>query len=402
MAHALTPNRLSYLNLRRRPFRTFALIFAAAVLSSALFGGTVLSLSLKNGLDSVKARFGADLIVVPPGHEQDQESILLAGEPSYFYFDKEITKKLQGVEGISGLSAQFYLTSLGEECCSLRVQIIGFDPATDFSIQPWIHETIGGDLEDGAFIIGSDIPIDDGKHIKFYDIEYPVAAKLDETGTGLDQSVFATMETIQDLYYCAKEKGVHFLKDTNPDTSISSVLVKVSEGYDIDQAAANIRKAADGVRIVRTQSLITNISKSLDGITSLYYVFALVFLGIAMIILALVFSSSANERKKEFATLRILGAERKKLAAILLWESLYVSVTGAVTGIALAAVFVFPFNVFIGDSIGLPYVQPSPAWILAILTGTLLVAAAIGPIASAYSAVKISRPETYLTLREGE
>ncbi|GAE87904.1 ABC transporter permease protein [Acetivibrio straminisolvens JCM 21531] len=121
-----------------------------------------------------------------------------------------------------------------------------------------------------------------------------------------------------------------------------------------------------------------------------------------MVILMVVFSASANERKKEFAIMRILGATKKKLAAILIWESLYISMSGGVIGTMLAAIFVFPFNVFIGDNIGLPYIQPSLLWIIAILLGTLLVAFSLGPIASAYFAVKVSRSQTYLTLREGE
>ncbi|NLG88936.1 MAG: FtsX-like permease family protein [Clostridiaceae bacterium] len=402
MAYALTSNRISFLNLRKKSFRTFALILVVAILSFALFGGTVLSFSFRNGLRSVEARLGADLIVVPLGHGKQQESILLTGEPSYFYFNKEIVQKLQEVEGISKLSTQFYLISLSTGCCSLPVQIVGFDPATDFSIQPWIQETLGGNLENGAVIVGSDIMIEDNKHIKFFDKEYPVAAKLDKTGTGLDQSVFATMETLKDLYSGAKEKGFNFLEDTDPDTFISSVLIKVREGYNIDQVITNIRRKTDGVQIVRTQNLITGISKSLGNIITFFNVFALVLLGVTLVILTVVFSASANERKKEFAIMRILGATRKKLAAVLIWESLYISVSGGAIGTILAAIFVFPFNVFIGDSIGLPYIQPSLLWIIAILLGTLLVAFSLGPIASAYSAVKVSRSQTYLTLRDGE
>lgn len=116
----------------------------------------------------------------------------------------------------------------------------------------------------------------------------------------------------------------------------------------------------------------------------------------------MVFSATANERKKEFATLRLLGATRKRLAAILLWESLYISGMGGVIGTGIAAAIVFPFNVYIADRIGLPYLMPSPIWIATLLTGSLITAVAVGPTASAYLAVKLCRPQTYLTFREGE
>jgi putative ABC transport system permease protein len=402
MEQALTINRLSRQNLKRKPVRTYALIMIVAILAFVLFGGNVLSLSLKNGLSSVKARLGADLIIVPLGCEAKQKAILLAGEPSYFYFDKEIVAKLQDIEGIASLSVQFYLTSLNASCCSIPVQIIGFDPTTDFSIRPWINEAVGGDIDKGALVIGSDILLEANEKIIFFDKEYPVAARLDKTGTGLDTSVFADLETIQELFLQAKSKGLNFLKGTDPASSISSVLIKTEDGYDVEQLVTNIRRAVDGIQIVKTQGLITGISKSLGSFINIFRIFAFTILGVTLLILSVIFSATANERKKEFATLRILGATGKRLAGMILLESLYISGIGGMIGIVLAAAVVFPFNVYIGDRLGLPYLMPSLLWILAVLAVTILVAAAAGPISSAYSVFKISRSQTYITLREGE
>lgn len=402
MVWPLSMSRLAYMSLKRKPFRTAVLVLVVMAHSFVLFSGTVLSISLKNGLDSVKARFGADLIVLPTGYEGAQESILLTGEPSCFYFEKSIADRFKDVEGVSKLTTQFYLATLGEECCDLPVQIIGFDPATDFSIQPWIRETIGGKLEDGALIVGSDIIIGNRHSVKFYDKEYPVAAQLDETGTGLDQSVFATIETIKDLFTRAKEKGINFLSGTDPDASVSSILIKVEDGYDIEQVIANILRTSEGIHIVRTKNMIASITKSLGSFDMFLHMFSVVSLVSTLVILTLVFSVTANQRKKEFATLRVLGATRKKLAGMQLYESLYISMAGGIIGMGLSALIIFPFSTYIEDTLELPYIQPSIPLIFAILAGTLILSAAIGPIASVKSAVKISRAETYLTLREGE
>lgn len=402
MAQVLTPHKLSRLNIKRKPFRTYALTIVVSVLSFVLFGGSMVSISLKNGLGGLEARLGADLIVVPLGHESDQKALLLTGKPSYFYFDAGIADKLRELDGISRLSTQFYLTALSASCCSVPVQIIGIDPASDFTITPWIKESIGGDIENGALIVGSDIQLEDNKHIRFFDKEYPVAARLDETGTGLDQSVFASIETIKDLYQRARQKGLNFLAGTDPEGSISTVLIKVKDGYGIERLITDIRRSMDGVQIIKTQGLIGSISSSLGNFISFFKLFAITFLVITLLILSVVFSATANERKKEFATLRLLGATRKRLAAILLWESLYISGTGGVIGTGMAAAIVFPFNVYIADRIGLPYLMPSPLWIATMLTGSLVAAVAVGPAASAYLAVKLCRPQTYLTFREGE
>jgi putative ABC transport system permease protein len=402
MVTTLTSSRLSYLNLKGKIFRTLIFISIVAILSFVLFGGTVLSHSMKKGLSSLEMRLGGDLIVVPLGYEQKQESILLTGEPSYFYFDKEILGKLKGVEGISKLSPQFYLTSLNASCCSLPLQIVGFDPETDFLVQPWIREVLGKNLEKGALIVGSDVLIEEDRKIKLFDQGYLVAAKLDKTGTGLDQTVFATMDTIKSIYSDAKDKGLYFSENTNPDTSISSIFIKVQKDYDIDQVVTNIRQNIDGVQIIKSKTLISSIADSFSHFTTVFYAFALAFLVITLAVLTAMFSASVNERKKEFAMLRILGATRKKVASILFWESLYISVTGSVLGIGLAALVVFPYNVFIGDSIGVPYLQPSLLWIFVIGMGTLLTAIGVSILASIYSVIKINRFETYLILREGE
>jgi putative ABC transport system permease protein len=115
-----------------------------------------------------------------------------------------------------------------------------------------------------------------------------------------------------------------------------------------------------------------------------------------------VFSGSINERKKEFAVIRVLGATRKKLAAIVLSESSLAGLAGGVIGIVLAALVVFPFSTYIGDRLQLPYIQPRGMAIVGSIAASLLLSFIVGPLASLYSAVKISRAETYYTLREGE
>ena len=57
---------------------------------------------------------------------------------------------------------------------------------------------------------------------------------------------------------------------------------------------------------------------------------------------------------------------------------------------------------YIGDRLGMPYLLPGMGEILLILCGSLLLSAACGPLASAHAARKISRAETYHTMREGE
>lgn len=132
----LTISQLAVANIKRKPLRTAGLIIIVALVAFVLFAGGILSVSLKNGLESMKERLGADLLVVPVGYDEGVEGIIVKGEPAYFYFDKSVETQLEKVEGVKCVSSQFYLTSLNQDCCSVPVQFIGFDPETDFSIQP--------------------------------------------------------------------------------------------------------------------------------------------------------------------------------------------------------------------------------------------------------------------------
>lgn len=393
---------LPFLNLLNRPFRTAVLAALVTALSFVLFGGSVLAVSLQRGLSSMKARLGADIIAVPLGYDAGMESLLLKGEPSYFYLSRDYLEQISKVEGVKQVSPQLYLTSASADCCDLPVQLIGFDPSTDFTIQPWIRESHGGKLAPGSVLAGSSIEVKSGNTLTFFGREYPVAAQLDKTGTGLDSAVYADMDTLRTMMEAAQEKGFQFINDEDPGSLISSVLIKTEEGYDAAGVGRSIRSRMDGLQIVKTQSMISGMAESLGSIARLLYLFVGGFLLLALAMLALVFSVTANERKKEFAILRILGAPQKKLIRLLLAESLIISAAGGAAGIALAALTVFPFSIAIGRQFNLPYLVPDGGQITGLLLVSLVVTLLAGPLAAASSARRVARMDPSLSLREGE
>ncbi|MBQ4248721.1 MAG: FtsX-like permease family protein, partial [Clostridia bacterium] len=119
------------------------------------------------------------------------------------------------------------------------------------------------------------------------------------------------------------------------------------------------------------------------------------------VIMIIVFSGLVNERKKEFAVLRVVGMSRKMLSRLILTESLILSVIGGVIGIALGAAVVFPFSAAIEARIGLPFLTPGAGTVILLAVLSLVAALVAGPAASAYSAYKLSRVDTGVILREG-
>ncbi|OJU16249.1 MAG: hypothetical protein BGN88_00105 [Clostridiales bacterium 43-6] len=404
-AKPMTITRLSLYNLRGKPFRSGSLMAVVLILAFALFGGSVLSASLKNGLSALEGRLGADIAAVPLGYENSYQGIILSGEPVKFYFDKSIEQKIKKVDGVEKVTSQFYLSTLSADCCSVPVQIIGIDPNTDFVTKPWIAEVYHNELKDGQMIIGSDILPKKDNTLTFFNQKFTIVAKLEKTATGMDNSVFVNVSTVKSLAESAKQRGLGTnaeVQEADLENSISSVLIKTKKGIDLDTVATNIRRSVDGVSLVKSKNLFESFSNNLDIINSFVGIFSLALWILAALVLTLLFSVTINNRKKEFSVLRILGATRRKLAGAVLTESLILSITGSVVGILLSAIVIFPFSTLIGEQLGLPFLLPGVDDTLGYLLIAFLLAVVAGPLSAIYSAVKISRTETYVTLREGE
>lgn len=394
---------LSVKNLKRKPGRTAALILLAAFLSFSVFGGSLVVMSLQNGLKSYESRMGADIVMVPyeARTKGTFESILLQGIPGYFYMDSSYLDKVRQIEGVETATPQFFLASASSGCCSVAVQVIGFDPETDFSIQPWIRESYSGKFGDGDVIVGSGITIPKNKTLKFYNTDCRVVAQLDETGTGLDSAVYANMNTIKTMMANAQALGFRYFDDVNADRAISSVMIKVADGYDIEQVTGDINIHIRRIEASQAKSMISGIASGLTNVSRIIGVLTVMIWILAIAILLIAFVMIANERTREFAVLRVVGASQKMLTRLLRTESAMISLIGAVAGAAVACLVVFPFSGLIRERLDLPYLLPGPGWVAGLLLGSVAVSVLAGWLTSAVSARRIGRNETGLILREG-
>ena len=369
-------------NLTRRPGRTAALVLLTAFLALCVFGGSVVVRSLRSGLDSLEARLGADIIVMPATAESKVsfKNMLLQGTTGAFYMDGSVLDRVREVEGVAVAAPQTFLASLKADCCAVKVQVIGIDPEVDFTVKPWIDRSTTRALGDMDVAVGCDVTADVGEDLRIYDLNTHVVAKLAETGTGLDTAVYCTSET---------------------DDLISAVYVKVAEGYDVGAVNNALNGHVRKVTAVRSRSMFTDVSDSLTGISRTVSLLIGAVWALAFIILLIAFGMMANERRREFAVLRLLGASRGMLARLMLAESALCSLAGGLIGVGAAAVAVFPFATLIETRLGLPYLTPPAGTILALAAGTVLATLLVGALSSAWSAWRLSRTDVGITLREG-
>lgn len=403
MSH-ITLARLPLENLRRRPFRTAALTIVVAMLTIAFYGGSLLALNLNSGLASMRERMGADLMVVPENTKTQAEALLADTGTTTFYFTNDIEQLVNRADGIAQATAQTYISSLAAECCDQKVQIIGFNPDTDFVITPWITSQFDGTLADGQVVAGANIAVSANGAIRLYDHEFPVAAQLAATGTSLDNSVFVNPATIPQIVSYSAKVGRSAIPEQYAGSAVSAILIKVADGYDAASVTTSIteRSGLDDLGFVYPGGVTATTKDSLDALVRYAAVFMAVFWAMGLIVLLAVFASSMNERKREFAAYRIMGASRSALVGLIVRESATIGAGGGLAGIALASLVILPFNTLIGQRLQLPYLQAGALNVALLVVAGLAFAVTTGLIASIATAVRLSAPETYLTLREGE
>lgn len=392
---------LPFRNLKGKPVRTAILILLTALLSLTVFSGTLMITSLKTGLRSLESRLGADIMVVPyeATTKSSLENIVLQGATGYFYMNADKYQKILEREGIGQVSAQFFLASASSGCCSTAVQIIGFDPDTDFTITPWIKKSYGNTLQKYDVVVGNNLNLFVGDTVTFYGKECHVTAKLDKTGTSFDTAVFTNQDTIKALIQSSLDLNMNTFQNIDPEQVVSCVMINVAEGYTVEDVVNDINIHVKKVKAIRTKEMISGISDSLSGVSDVIGILIAVVWGLGIVILLLAFAMSINERKKEFAVLRVMGASRNRLAGIVMQEALLTCLFGSIVGIAVGLLVILPFNQLIEEQLNLPFLLPETGKIIGYVISAVIVSIISGSLTAGVSAFRISRIDTALILR---
>ncbi|MDR2393968.1 MAG: ABC transporter permease [Treponema sp.] len=396
----LTLFEMARTNLYARPFRSLCIFTLVALMGFVLFGGSLIGMSLLNGVDSLSKRLGADLLIVPQGYDQTIEGILLRSEPGAFYMDEGWVRKIAAIQGVHAVSPQLFITSLNASCCAMPVQLIGFDGTTDFVIGPWIQTALKRRLSDGEIVIGSGISGPVGSSITFFNREYRVVGRLDRTGMGFDASVFMNMDSAR---RAAQDYQVQGGPVPPPEQSVSSILVSTTPDYSprnvYDRIQQTFGYGDSGIVPVLSKNIIHTVADGLHSLIGFIILLAFMLWIGAILVISLLFSLTLGERLQEFGIFRVIGITKKRLIFLILTESALVSLAGSLTGMIGVLLILLPFKTLISEIIRMPYVLPSPgAWAL-LLFLSLFLSCIIGPLASLYPAVKMSKMEVYTVIR---
>ena len=343
---------------------------------------------------------GADLLVVPQGSGKKMESVLLRAEPSTFYIDESVLDVVKDIPTVAQASGQLFISSLDAQCCTVKVQLIGIDQSTDFVVEPWLRKAVDRPLTGNEVIVGDYIFGEIGSEIMFYNQKFTIVGRLEPSGMGFDSSVFMSMEAARRIAHLASPD-----MGDKVDNAYSSILVRVKPGVDpisISDEVLDRMGLKANVNFVFASNMMSDTSAKLQNIVTVMYSAAAGVWLVAALVMFVVFFFAFNERQKEFATLRALGASKSKVIAIVMTESFLMSLAGTVVGMLFGWLFLEVFSVSIAKAIGLPYLSPATG----AFWGTVVTSAVAGlvtcPLATLPTAWRIGRKDIYTSLREGE
>jgi len=317
-------------NLKRKAFRTGVLVFSIALLVSILVFGASFLVSVSTTLERAVNRLGADVLVVPTGARDYAEEVLLETKTKAFYMDKGIIERVKAVEGVKDITYQTYMTTIFGLCCDIPpATVVSFNQDTDFIVSPWLNKSLGRRLLKQEAIIGYDayenFGLFDVSSSLLFGVKFSLVGVLEKTGTGLDNAIFMSDESIGEVI----SRGKAGLK---PDT-ISVIFVKVVDGYDPVQVSRSIEGAIIEVDTIERNDMGKKIITSLKDIKNIFLITIILAFLLSAFLTWTVFSAIVNERSREVGIMKAMGARNSDIVIMFSLEILILGLLGSLLGI---------------------------------------------------------------------
>jgi putative ABC transport system permease protein len=188
--------RIAIRNITGNIVKSLTIFFCVLGVAGFFVAMTLIIGGSRNSLDRGLERLGADILVLPAGAEAKVESALLMGKPTQAWMPESNLKQTASISGVEQVSPQIYLESMfGSSCCAVwEMFMVAYDPATDFTVTPFLQKKLGRGLEAGEAIGGTYIFVPEGdEYIKIY------GYNLDLKGANRDG---ARSNVICDKGYC--------------------------------------------------------------------------------------------------------------------------------------------------------------------------------------------------------
>ena len=360
--------------------------------------------TMKQGLDLSKERLGADVVILPEEANVDGYELLFTANPENVYMDASLLDEIAAMEGVAAVSPQFYSQTVDGSCCDFgyEMRIIGFDQNTDFILEPYMYLQEFDVLQSNEVILGGNFTDYVGKKTGILGRQFLVVGELYPTGTGMDDTIFMTIEMARALTKNSEVLG-NTWEGKNPEDYISAIMVKVEEGVDAEKFADKLwRYSGLPIQCVATGGTVSSLQEQLDATVTVLFVLWMGALIIAVMALLGRFNALAKDRKKEIGLMRAIGIQKEQVFFLIIGEACTMAVIGGLIGSFTACLCMETAVKMLQKVFDMPQsVWNLGAAILCVLIGTLF-SGLLGFLSALYPAVRSAGLEPQSAITQGE
>lgn len=394
---------LIWKSLLHRRLQSIVIIVSIAVGVAIVFSVGAMYNGVSSGMELSKQRMGADIVIVPYGVTLEPSLLLFGGATANSYMPKTYVEGVRNVPGVRTVTPQFYTHSLTADCHDIGTQnrMIGYDSTNDWIIAPWLKKVHKTELTDDEVILGAKVPTWTQNKISVLGKWYNIVTVAEETGTTLDYSLLVSMNEARRVV--AKDTSLKqvWAKQGSPSELISTILVQVDEGADINNVVTAIQNVGFMKPIVAAE-----VKKRIaDQFTM--FVFLIGGVGLLTILTSLLhlfsrFYTLTWERQAEWGLYLAFGATGRDISAVIVGEAAAVSLTGSIVGLLLGGVLYKGSLQLLESYQSFPFVQPSWSFIAVMALGITALFTGLGALAAWLPAYRGSRIDPSIVMTRGE
>ena len=375
---------------------------AVAIGTGVIFTGAALMRSIDVSMALGLTRLGADLIVVPDGALTNITAALLTVEPTDLVLDADALAKAK-LDSVAQYAPQKILrvqhSGIGDH--HEAVDFVGFDPARDLTIQPWLAEKINRPLQADDVILGAsrDAPL--GSQVLIFGKPHIVYGRLSRTGVGIhERGVFLSLAAFDAMAKSMPGDGAS--SAVAAPGKVTGFLVQLAPGATTLQARFSILSSLKGVKVVSGDSSLSGIRQGLSALLNgLLALMVLLFASLALMV-SVLFSAIVTERRVELGLLKAIGTQRSQMIGMMVIEAVIATGLGGVLGVIIGALIMRFYEhslIYYLERIGIPFIWLDGPHLAAFAGASILLACVIGALGVLYPAWRASRRDPYDLVR---
>lgn len=327
--------KLTWKNIIRRKSRFFFTLSAIAAGIASL----VTLLSLGNGLETEIRKqadvLGANLVVTPRGWCAYEQISVLTGETLPEAIPNADVEKIAAIEGLTAFPYLTQRTALNNQ----PVPLIGILPTAMKRFKGWRVARGRYLLDTSHVVIGSGIArqfkLKTGDDLRIRGREFSISGMLQDVGNRDDLAIYMDLATAQKLYAIGDK--------------VSFIAVKVDDITRIDhyileiQEVANVAVSSDKQLLKSVLAIVGSVGSALKLVAAVAILAA--FFGIVNTMMTAIY-----ERRREIGILQAIGARKRTIFSLFLYESTIYGLLGGIIGVVIGFVFSYFAAPYLGQN----------------------------------------------------